>query len=307
MSRRHAFAQLMRLPALPTALADVGLGAFAAGALPGHWFSWLLAALASACLYTAGMVFNDFFDVEQDRRERPSRPLPSGRVSVSEAALLGSCLMLAGLLAALLTWPVLARSPEVARPSTPALLAVLLVVAVLLYDARLKRTRVGPLGMGACRFLNVLLGFSAWGAEVNALALHLALVVGLWVVGVTWFARTEARTSKQSALAGAAALMLASLVLALPLPEYRHPGQQSSALFVYLLVGLGLAVGMPACKAIANPTPARVQAAVRRALLGIIVLDSALASALAGNVALVLLVLLVPALYLTRLRWLYAT
>src|SRR5207248_5643169 len=86
MSRAQTYAQLVRLPNVPTALADICLGALAAGALPGRWLSFALLLPASACLYCAGMVWNDYFDVEQDRRERPSRPIPSGRMTRREAA-----------------------------------------------------------------------------------------------------------------------------------------------------------------------------------------------------------------------------
>jgi len=55
------------------------------------------------------------------------------------------------------------------------------------------------------------------------------------------------------------------------------------------------------------PTPSRVQAAVRRALVGLILLDTVLATGLAGTAGLSLLVLLLPSLYLNRKRWLYAT
>jgi 4-hydroxybenzoate polyprenyltransferase len=131
-------------------------------------------------------------------------------------------------------------------------------------------------------------------------------VVGLYIVGVTWFARTEARTSSQAALACAAAVMLVSLILAVPLPLH-DPPERASWLFPYLLVVLGFVVGLPLSQAIASPTPHRVQAGVRRALLGLILLDTVLATARAGTVGLVLLVLLLPALYLNRRRWLYAT
>ena len=40
-----------------------------------------LLLLASACLYCGGMVWNDYFDREQDRRERGDRPIPSGKVA----------------------------------------------------------------------------------------------------------------------------------------------------------------------------------------------------------------------------------
>jgi hypothetical protein len=186
------------------------------------------------------------------------------------------------------------------------LLALLLVAAILLYDRWLKRTWIGPLGMGACRFLNILLGVSVVGTLKTPRDLHLAVVVGLYIVGVTWFARTEARRSNPLHLGGAALLMLASLVLALPLPEYVSRGT-SSPLFPYLLVALGFIVGIPVYQAIMKPTPERVQAGVRRALFSLILLDAILASALAGSVGLLILLLLAPSLYLNRKRWLYAT
>src|SRR5207249_291792 len=85
-------AATVRLPNVFTAFADIGLGilatwqltpeAFALGELGWVWSALFLMA-ASGCLYCAGMVFNDVFDLEQDKRERPSRPIPSGRVSRS--------------------------------------------------------------------------------------------------------------------------------------------------------------------------------------------------------------------------------
>lgn len=308
MSRVRALAQLVRLPNLPTPLADIGLGviATAAAGLSPCWSVVTLVALASVCLYAAGMVFNDYFDVEQDRRERPFRPIPSGALTRRQAGQFGMALMAVGVVFAALTSLLLAGR-EARVPYAPSGIALGLVVAILLYDAQLKRTWLGPVGMGVCRFLNVLLGVCATGTGPGVQGLHLAAVVGLYIAGVTWFARTEARASRQSDLAGAAGAMLAALALALPLPALRLPGQTTSPLFVYLLVALGFVVGLPTCQAIALPTPARVQAAVKRALQGLVLLDAVLATALAGNLGLVLVLLLVPTLYLSRSRWLYAT
>src|SRR5262249_41081831 len=100
MSRLPASARLVRLPNLPGALSNVLLAAFAASAPPRLWPAVGLALLASACLYMAGMVWNDWFDLEQDRRQRPHRPLPSGHVAPDEAEPLGWGLMAGGLTAA---------------------------------------------------------------------------------------------------------------------------------------------------------------------------------------------------------------
>lgn len=343
MSRLQTYAQLVRLPNLPSALSNICLGALAAGALPGRWLPFVLLLLASACLYCGGMVWNDYFDRAQDKVERPTRPIPSGLIGPAQAARLGTLLLTVGVLfAALAGWsqagapPVLAPKPATATraagqastptgpladrvpanegaakvgsaSSAPVVVALLLVAAILLYDGPLKHTPVGPVAMGLCRLLNVLLGASAAGGELGwPFAPLLAIVVGLYVAGVTWFARTEARQSQRSALRGAAAVMLASLLLALPLPATVEEGA-SSPLFPYLLVALGFAVGLPVCRAIANPLPAPVQAAVKRALMALIALDAVLACAVVGTMGLAILVLLVPALALSRRRALYAT
>jgi len=68
---------------------------------------------------------------------------------------------------------------------------------------------------------------------------------------------------------------------------------------------LGLVVGVPVCQAITQPTPALVQTAVKRAILGLVLLDAVLATAVVGLIGLLILVLLLPALYLGR--WIYST
>lgn len=300
--RLHPYAQLVRLPNVFTALADIALGALAVHALPAQAAAFMLLSLASACLYAAGMVLNDVFDIEQDRRERPFRPLPSGRIARRSAAQLGTVLLAAGVLLAALAG--LARGGSLL--SSSFLFAFALAACVLAYDAWLKLTWAGPIVMGACRFLNVLLGLSIAGPIDIAWGLHLAAVVGLYVVGVTWFARTEARASRPLALAAAAALMLAALLLALPLPTRAGTGA-TALLFPYVLVMLSFWVGLPVARAIRQPSPPRVQAAVRHAVRGLVPLDAALAVAVAGPAGLVLLVLLVPILLLGRWRWLYTT
>lgn len=306
MNALRPYAQLVRLPNLPTAWADIFLAALVTGALPARLPALLVLLLASTCLYWSGMVFNDWFDVEQDKKERPFRPIPSGQVSVRTAFVLGAGLMVGGIFFAFLAGWVLFQQDQAPGWMRPGILSLLLASAILAYDGWLKRTGVGPVAMGLCRFLNVLLGVSISGGSAWPLGTHLALVVGLYIVGLTWLARTEARQSRQGSLLGAGVVLLGSLVLALPLAAY-DPPERSSFLFPYLLVALGFAVGIPVIAAINSPTPATVQEAVKRALMSLIVLDAVLASSRAGTWGLVLLVLLVPSIYLNRRRWLYAT
>jgi 4-hydroxybenzoate polyprenyltransferase len=314
LHRFRPYAQLVRLPNVFTAFADICLGALATHALPESWLPFLLLLLASGCLYCAGMVWNDFFDIEQDRRERPQRPIPSGEVPRHKAAQLGAVLLVVGLVCAYLADQVVWRLTADRHPNIDFLstslggnafwIAVFLTIAILLYDGWLKRTWAGPLGMGLCRFLNVLLGLTVFEVFIPKWGIHLAAVVGIYIVGVTWFARTEARASKRSSLTGAALVMLAGLLIAIPIPTWAVTGD-SSPLFPYLLVALGFWVGVPVWRAIEQPSPLLVQAAVKRAIFGLVLLDATLTTALAGSIGLLILLLLLPALYFGK--WLYST
>jgi 4-hydroxybenzoate polyprenyltransferase len=295
-SRALAWARLVRLPNVFTALADIGLGIFVAGPATIGLVPSALLLLASACLYCGGMVWNDYFDVEQDRRERPFRPIPAGEISLREAARLGVALLVAGWLSA-----ALAGGLAPIRTPQPALIAAVLFGSILFYDRWLKRRRFGPLGMGLCRFLNVLLGLSVVPADVVpwGMRVHLAGVVGLYTVGLTWFARTEARDSDATQLRTAAGVMAAALVLAIMWP-LQWPDGTASPLYVYLIVAFAFAVGLPTIRACETPTPTLVQRAVKWAVLGLVGLDAVLATAAAGVVGLVLLLLLPPAIVLGR-------
>ncbi len=288
------YAQLLRLPNVFTAFADIFLGALAAGTLLTRPLGTLALLLASGCLYCAGMVWNDFFDIAVDRKERPFRPLPSGKISLSTARLLGLGLLAAGVLfAGLAGWTADGWSSE------PLVIAGTLVAAILCYDGWLKQTPVGPISMGACRLLNVLLGTSL--ADATALSaghrLHLAFVVGLYIVGVTWFARNEAERSLVAHLRGAAAVMLAALLLGLAVAARRPEGTVTFA-FPFLLTGFGFPIGIPVVRAISQPEPKNVQAAVKRCILGLVVLDAILATVYVGLWGLLIVLLLPPALML---------
>jgi 4-hydroxybenzoate polyprenyltransferase len=294
------FARLLRLPNVFTAFADIGLGLCATAALSPSTidgsFPWKAALLlvASGCLYMAGMVWNDYFDYEEDKRDRPYRPIASGRVSLRTAFWIGLTLLCVGWACAAVTG------------KSGALIGMALVAAILAYDARIKRTKFGPVGMALCRFFNVLLGLSL--ADPTAIPIvtrvHLALTVGVYIVGVTWFARTEEKRSDAKVLARAALVMLVAALLGLAAATRVPPGT-SSTLFPYLLVVFGFWVGIPVLAAVRKPTPDRVQAGVKRSIFGLVVLDALLASVFVGTWGLLLVLLLPPALVLGK--WVYST
>ncbi|GAB3998994.1 hypothetical protein GCM10029992_26480 [Glycomyces albus] len=73
---------------------DAVAGAAAAGCLNRRTAG---IAAASVCLYWAGMAANDWADRELDAVERPTRPIPSGRVGPGQALLAAGGLTATGL------------------------------------------------------------------------------------------------------------------------------------------------------------------------------------------------------------------
>jgi 4-hydroxybenzoate polyprenyltransferase len=300
--RLLAYAQLVRLPNVFTAFADILLCACAVYSMTGETgpFVWVL--LASGCLYCSGMAWNDYFDRADDAKTRPNRPIPSGRIRPATARLVGMSLMLMGGVFAFVATDVVAYK---FRLLTPRYIAGFIAIAVLLYDAWLKRTPFGPLGMGTCRFLNVFLGLSLHPSVPELpVAYHLASVIGLYIVGVTWFARTEEGTSQKTHLLVAFVVMIAALFLALMVPLQLQEGTVTP-LYPYLLIAFGFWIGLPVASAIQRPTPKPVQLAVKRCILGLVLLDAILATAFVGPAGLLIGLLLIPAHWLGK--WVYST
>ena len=284
-----------------TAFADIALAGCATGLITERPGVLLLLCLASGCLYLAGMVWNDWFDFAEDAKARSFRPLPSGRITTGTAVRLGGTLMMLGLAFA---WAASRRTDLPAWPE-PVTVAGALVVAVFLYDGWLKRTPFGPVGMGLCRSLNVVLGLSGNPDAVPEEVLWLLpAATGLYIVGVTWFARTEEGESHRRHLLAACGVIGVSLALALVLRSRLAP-DSGTLLFPYLLVAFGFFVGRPLARAVRTPGPAEVQAAVKRCVLGLVALDAVLATAFVGVPGLLVLLLLPPAFALGK--WVYST
>lgn len=302
-----AWLQLVRLPNLFTAMADPAMGVLfvAASAGPGDARVLGLLMAASAALYAGGAALNDYFDREADARERPFRPIPSGRIAPPAARALGFGILTLGLA---LAW----LAAFFAGRDLAGLVACALAGLIVAYDAVLKRTVLGPAAMGGCRMLNALLGMSVGAAAWGAAEWLVAGGIGVYVAGLTWFARTEARQSDHRALALATVVMVAGLAVLGFLPFYIErarlvPLLQAEPYRWFIFVAaLGLWIGWRGLRALTVPTPDRVQLAVRQGILSIIFLDAAAVFAVQGlGWAMLVLVLLVPATVLGQ--WVYST
>lgn len=277
--RLWAYLQLMRPANIVTAWADILLGFAASGAVliqnqvvPGQVslanlvaLAWLL--LATTGLYGGGVVFNDVFDAEVDAKERPERPIPSGRASRQGATWLGSLLLVVGVVAASqVSW-------------LSATLAAAIAIAALLYNAFGKRHPVlGPLNMGVCRGGNLLLGISAVQAMVEE-RWFLTLIPIAYIAAVTAISRGEVDGGKASTVVAALLLVGAVMgaILALELlQDYQVlPALPFVALFALLVLP-------PFLTAVRQPSPDKIQGAVKAGVLSLIVLNATVAAGFAG-------------------------
>ena len=130
--------------------------------------------------------------------------------------------------------------------------------------------------------------------------------IGIYIVGVTWFAKREAETSHKTTLWAAMGVMAAGVALlgAAVLP-FRGLAMDRN-LYWLLLVLLMITVLRRCIAAAVDPAPEKVQAAVKHSILSLIWLDAATAAAVAGPMyGIAVAALLIPALVLGW--WVYST
>jgi 4-hydroxybenzoate polyprenyltransferase len=288
--------QLLRIPNVFTAIADVWMGLVVTRGTLSPADDTAGLTLISACLYLAGMVLNDVFDVEQDARERPYRPIPSGRVSLLTAQWIGWTLLGAGVvLGWIVTWQF--------GTWRPGAITTALATCVVLYDGTLKPTPLGPLAMGACRMLNVLLGMSLARRPLDPHEWLIAGGIGIYVAGLTWFARREASTSARASLAfGATVSLIGIAMIATAIKQLPAGSLQIAAAGWWILWSvIALSMMRRYLLAIIRPTPQYVQFAVKNGILTLIFIDASIALGLAGILwGIVILLLIFPAMFLGR-------
>jgi 4-hydroxybenzoate polyprenyltransferase len=310
-----------------TAIADIAMGYVVATQSLRPWPVFACLCLATSLMYLAGMILNDLYDVEVDRVERPQRPLPSGAIRLSTARWMGYGFLLSGCaLGGLAGW---LHHSLFAPPDgqtglmwRSGLFGMMLAISVVAYDRFLKKTPLGPLAMGACRFFNVLLGMSmaeqtdgpAWACYLTAPFLVIAGGIGVYIAGVTLFAKTEAKASKRWMLAAGLAVMVAGLAMLASLAYFDtgklpfRPPVQAQMLWPGMLLLVSLSIFRVAIMAVVDPKPQRVQAAVKQSLLTLIILDACVCMLAASQqpwYAIGVCALLAPMLWLGR--WIYST
>src|SRR5215204_6788623 len=262
-------ADLVRLPSVLSVPGDVLLGTTSARGEHPLRIAGLTAA--SSCLYMAGMALNDYADRDVDAKERPKRPIPSGRLSAQFALRLAS-----GLSAASLGLAYTAggrRALEVALP---------LAATVWAYDLALKKTPWGPLSMAACRSLDILMG--SLGSRKSWPA---AGVVGGHTFLITVVSRREAQGGTRElalvSLASTAAVTAAAAKLALKGTGSKPLGRPVRQAAAALLLGAhAVSMGKAEFKAIREPSAENLQRVVGAGVLGFMPLEAGMLAGAGG-------------------------
>jgi hypothetical protein len=168
---------LGRVSNLPTVWSNCLAGWLLSGG--GNYWKLPFLLIGMSALYTGGMFLNDAFDAGFDQQRRQSRPIPSGKISLETVwrwgwgwlGFGGFCLIFLGKIA--------------------GILAVVLVVCILIYNATHKAITASPWLMGLCRFWVYVIAGSTGAAGLNGWPIWCGVAMALYVVGLSYVARRE--------------------------------------------------------------------------------------------------------------------
>lgn len=276
--------RLMRPANIITAIADILAGVIIAGYPINAQSSFdslqpvFLLIIATIGLYGGGVVFNDVFDEAIDRKERPERPIPSGIVSKRAATFLALGLYSIALIAT-------GFVHHYEFFSISFFIAAGIAVAAVIYDKWGKHHKVlGPLNMGLCRGLNLLLGMSIIPASLSVYG-WLAIFPVIYIAAITMISRDEVFGGKRITLYAAAFLYLV-VIAAIGLYAWFHEQVLYAAGFILLFA---LMIGKPLLSAIQDPAATNIRGAVKAGVLSVILMNAAWAAAF-GSVGLALVI-----------------
>ncbi len=180
-----AYLQLLRIPGIFTAASNVVMGFLVSQALDHNQILLIPLVISSGLLYSSGMVLNDYFDYEIDKAQRPTRPLPSGRIPRQSALILGIAFLSCANLAALFVG------------TQTVFLTMIISILILLYNIKLKSVAAsGILILCIIRVLNVSLGITAVEFNSNFVLVTIPLAFLVASVSIQGRVETESTTSK---------------------------------------------------------------------------------------------------------------
>lgn len=284
---------LVRLPNLFTLPSNILVGMATVSSLAftlTSFTQFLLLVTISVLLYCVGIVLNDLYDFDIDKKERPNRPLPSGKISRRSAIVL----------VAIFSTLALILSLQVSF-STLVISSILFSV-IFGYDKYLKNTHAGPFTIASARVMNILLGTSVSLRSVDSysqiVTLTFVLIITFVYVSLIGFiSRYEVHgfsdNTKLLLPPAIVATVISSIILFTLMGFFKLESLIILSLFSFIMI--------ISFSRIYRRDSGRTQQIVRNMILSIIVLDSTFLTGIIGiELGLVVLTLMAPLLVLAN-------
>jgi 4-hydroxybenzoate polyprenyltransferase len=282
---------LVRLPNLFTLPSNVLVGFVIVSTLSKIAFVQVLFVVTiSIIIYCVGIILNDYFDFTIDKKERPNRPLPSGKISRKIAIILA---FVFSILALILSF--------IVSMQTLAISSILLAV-IFGYDKYLKQTSVGPYTIATARVMNILLGVSV---NINNIGNYSQIVILTFVLSMTFvyvsligfLSRYEiygfSNNLKLFLFPTVLGVIITSIILFSYAGFFRYDSLIILALFSFIM-GLSF-------YEISKKDSLGIQKIIQNMILSIIILDSTFLSGIRGiELGLIVLTLLAPLLLISK-------
>lgn len=174
----RTFLVLGRVSRLPTVWSNCLAGWLLSGG--GNPTRFLALCAGASCFYLGGMFLNDACDASYDNVHRRDRPIPAGDIELPTVLMMSFGWFIIGLLLL------------VSLGMAPAILAVLLMGNIVLFNLCHRIVSLSPVLMASCRFLLYLLAGSASPEGISGLTIWSGLVLGFYVTGLSYLSRKEA-------------------------------------------------------------------------------------------------------------------
>ena len=283
---------LVRLPNLFTLPSNILVGMAIVSSLAftlTSFTQFLLLVTISVLLYCVGIVLNDLYDFDIDKKERPNRPLPSGKISRRSAIVLVAIFSTLALILSLLV------------SFSTLVISSILFLTIFGYDKYLKNTHAGPLTIASARVMNILLGTSVSFRSVDSysqiVTLTFVLIITFVYVSLIGFiSRYEVRGFSDNAKLlppAIVAIVISSIILFSLMGFFKL-----ESLIILSLFSLIMLISF---SRIYRRDSGRTQQIVRNMILSIIVLDSTFLTGIIGiELGLAVLILMAPLLVLAN-------
>jgi 4-hydroxybenzoate polyprenyltransferase len=293
---------LVRLPNIFTAVSNILPGyCIIVTAISNSFTNTNLLYLAgllvtSSLLYMTGIVLNDYFDIEIDKKERPTRPLPSGNVSKRKALIIAiSSTIAANVISLAISW-------------MSFVFTLILTAIIIAYDSHLKhKTITGPITMSLARFVNVILGASPafpmllLSKESITMLLFIATTLFIYILSISILSKKEVsgKVTRLNIIFSFAIVfvVITSISIAGLIGIFQTVVFVNLALFSAVMIITLISI----VRGHANLGPVYIQNSIRNMIISIIILDSAFVSGIIGlQYGLATLLLTIPSILLAR-------